>query len=148
MTVSSIVYLGGGRRFRRGQETAFLISVPHRYKLAPSVHLKPITNGLPVAVSFRSWGSYEKMGDRVNSLRDSLLRFWSGCTALCIKFWSVVFLIFLFVALADLSMGKKGALGKLFCITSRTLKFWCTFAKLLLKLTRKNIQTNETDQKQ
>ena len=71
------------------------------------------------------------------------------CTGLCINFWSVSFLIFLFLALADLSMGKKGALGKIFRITSRTLVFYnARLPKLLLKLMRKKIQTDETEQKQ
>ena len=46
-------------------------------------------------------------------------------------------------------MGKKGALGKLFRRTSRTLVFYnARLPKLLLKLMRKKIQTNETEQKQ
>ena len=46
-------------------------------------------------------------------------------------------------------MGKKGALGKIFRITSRTLVFYnARLPKLLLKLMRKKIQTNETEQKQ
>ena len=66
-----------------------------------------------------------------------------------INFLSLSFLIFLFVALADLSMGKKGALGKLFRRTSRTLVFYnAHLPKLLLKLMRKKNQTNETEQKQ
>ena len=145
ITISSTFHLWGGGRFGRRQETAFLVSAPRRYN--PSRY---IWKRLPVTVI---WLSILTILRKTRGLWIvyASLSYCSGedCTGLSINFWSVSFLIFLFLALADLSMGKKGALGKIFRITSRTLVFYnARLPKLLLKLMRKKIQTNETEQKQ
>ena len=133
-----------------GKKLLSLSPLPAAKNPPPSVHLKPITKWLPVTVIWLSILTILRIKRGLWIVYASLSYGSEGdCTGLCINFWSVSFLIFLFLALADLSMGKKGALGKLFLITSRTLIFYhARLPKLLFKLMTKNIQTNETEQKQ
>ena len=117
------VYLGTADDLPEGGKKLLSLSpLPAAKNPPPSVHLKPITKWLPVTVI---WLSILTILNRLWIVYASLSYGSEGdCTGLGINFWSVSFLIFLFVGLADLSMGKKGALGKLLRITSRTLVFY------------------------